>query len=489
MRKICSFILVICLMAMVLFVNAFAAEAPAEGIVLRVSGETSSGEIVFYDDYEDHAAGWEAAIDLARNSSEMNAKGFKRVVVDFYADWNAGDANGVFGPSGDDGFQYSTIYVPDDVRITLNLNGHTIDRGLLEWEYDGEVMYIDADADVVINDGTITGGWSCNGAGGIHINDDANVVLNNVNVVGNCIEDDDGAGIAVYDGATLTMNGGSVSNNTSYGEYLFVYGGGVYIEDASAFFTKVTFENNQGLGLSTHGAAVYVDDGTLVMDDCQVIGNGWQSATTQNTGACTIIDISNGSNVTMIGTDFLANGYAQEAYISLNTYRYTSVIRNVASSLTMEACTFSDNKQVYLIDAEAAMLTAVNSDFTGNDSYTFYGNCANVLNNTFTNCRFSYNKPTLNLDNTFDFTFYFNTNHANLTFIDCDSGEATFNDARRATFVDSDVNTEYPVGSIFGGDSVAMVLAMAALLISLAALGVTIASNKKKVATTSEREA
>ena len=45
MRKICSFILTICLMAMVLCVNAFAAEAPAEGIVLRVSGETGSGEI------------------------------------------------------------------------------------------------------------------------------------------------------------------------------------------------------------------------------------------------------------------------------------------------------------------------------------------------------------------------------------------------------------------------------------------------------------
>ncbi len=489
MRKICSFILVICLMAMVLCVNAFAAEAPAEGIVLRVSGETGSGEIVFYDDYEDHAAGWEAAIDLARNSSEMKAKGFKRVVVDFYADWNAGDANGVFGSSSGDGFQYSTIYVPDDVRITLNLNGHTIDRGLVEWEYDGEVMYIDADADVVINDGTITGGWSCNGAGGIHINDDANVVLNNVNVVGNCVEDDDGAGIAVYDGATLTMNGGSVSNNTSYGEYLFVYGGGVYVEDASAFFTDVTFENNQGLGLSTHGAAVYVDDGTLVMDACRVIGNGWQSETDNYTGACTIIDISNGSNVTMIGTDFLANGYAYEAYISLNTERYTSVIRNVASSLTMEACTFSDNKQVYLIDAEAAMLTVLNSDFTGNDSYAFYGNCANVLNNTFTNCRFSYNKPALKLDSAFDFTFYFNTNHANLTFIDCDSGEATFNDASRATFVDSGMTTKYPVGSIFGGDSVAMVLAMAALLISLAALGVTIASNKKKVTAQSEGEA
>ena len=40
---------IFCLMAMVLCVNAFAAEAPAEGIVLRVSGETG-GEIVFYDD-------------------------------------------------------------------------------------------------------------------------------------------------------------------------------------------------------------------------------------------------------------------------------------------------------------------------------------------------------------------------------------------------------------------------------------------------------
>lgn len=489
MRKICSFILTICLMAMVLCVNAFAAEAPAEGIVLWVSGETSSGEVVFYEDYEDHAAGWEAAIDLARNSKEMKAKGFKRVVVDFYADWNAGDANGVFGPSGDDGFQYSTIYVPNNVRITLNLNGHTIDRGLVEWEYDGEVMYIDQNADVVINDGTITGGWSCNGAGGIHINDDANVVLNNVDVVGNCVEDDDGAGIAVYDGATLTMNGGSVSNNTSYGEYLAVYGGGVYVEDSSASFTGVTFENNQGLGYPTHGAALYVDDSTLVLDSCHIIGNGWYSAADQYTGAFTIIDITNGSNVTMKGTDFSTNGYPYEAYMKLRTYRYTSVIRDVASSLTMEECTFSDNKQVYLIDAEAAMLTAVNSDFTGNDSFAFYGNCANISDNTFTNCRFSYNKPALKLDSAFDFTFNFNTNHSNLTFVDCDFGEATFNDARRATFVDSDMNTEYPVGSIFGSGSMTMVMAMAALLISVASLVVAIASNKKKVAAKSEGEA
>ena len=38
-------------------------------------------------------------------------------------------------------------------------------------------MYIDEDADVIINDGTIKGGYSCNGAGGIHINDNANVTF------------------------------------------------------------------------------------------------------------------------------------------------------------------------------------------------------------------------------------------------------------------------------------------------------------------------
>lgn len=394
----------------------------------------------------------------------MNNKGFLRVVVDFYADWNA-NSIGEFGDSDDDGFQYSTLYVPQNTRILLNLNGHTINRGLKEWEYDGEVMYIDNHANIVINNGTITGGWSCNGAGGIHINDNANVVLNNVNIVGNNVEDDDGTGIAVYDGATLTMNGGCVSNNTSYSTFPAVYGGGVYIEDSSAFFTDVTFQNNQSVEFPTHGAAVYVDDGTVVMDKCKVIDNGRQIKNNgiQYTGAYTIIDISNGSHVALKDTVFLTNGYAQEAYTGINTQLHTAVIKITASDLTMEKCTF-----------------------TGNDSFAFYGYCANISNNTFTNCRFSYNKPMLDLND----TFYFSVRQTHLKFIDCDFEESTFNDHSRATFIDSDGNTKSPVGSIFGEGSLPMIFSLLAIITSIASICISVTLNKKKeVPTTASKMA
>jgi hypothetical protein len=106
----------------------------------------------------------------------MKAKGYDRIVVDFYADWIA---TGSFTDDwiNGDGFKNDTIYIPDDAKVTLNLKGHTINRGLTSLLIDGEVIYIDTEAVVIIKDGTITGGYSENGAGGIHIRSGANVTL------------------------------------------------------------------------------------------------------------------------------------------------------------------------------------------------------------------------------------------------------------------------------------------------------------------------
>jgi hypothetical protein len=48
-----------------------------------------------------------------------------------------------FASNWGDGFAWSTIYVPENANISLNLNGHTINRGLEDSEDDGEVIYID----------------------------------------------------------------------------------------------------------------------------------------------------------------------------------------------------------------------------------------------------------------------------------------------------------------------------------------------------------
>ena len=474
MKKIFTIVLTICMLASVLCVPTFAAESNT--IMVSVSGLKEDGTIIGLNHWTEFADGWEAAVDFACDEDFMEKNGYIRIVVDFRGDWNANE-NGEFGKSSWTGFQYSTIYVPDDVRITLNLNGHTINRTLKEWEHDGEVIYIDEDADVIINDGTISGGWSCNGAGGIYIDDGANVTLNNINIVGNKVDDADGAGIAVYNGATLTMNGGCVSRNVSYNS---VRGGGVFIDEASANFKGVTFQDNQGIDFSTLGVVVYVEDGTVDMEDCEIVGNGLTKASNGDTCqvAYSIIDISSDSNVTMKNTRFLDNGYAQEIYVERNTLKYTTVINSVASYLTMEKCTFNDNNQVYLIQSEATVLNAVDSDFTQNNSFAFYGNCANGSNNRFTSCKFSYNDPVLKLDD----TFFFNISNSGLTFLDCDLGEATFNNKNAAQFVDTKtLNSDKFPASIFGEGSLVIIVAFTALMVSVISLVINIFSKKSKV--------
>ena len=165
---------------------------------------------------------------------------------------------------------------------------------------------------------------------------------------------------------------------------------------------------------------------------------------------------------------------SQEVYTNYTTQRYTAVIGITASNITMDTCTFTDNKQVYLIESEAAIWNALNCDFTGNDSFAFLGNCANGWSSTFTNCRFSYKEPMLNLDS----TFCFNIKHTDLTFIDCDFGEATFNDRSCAAFVDSNMNQ---VGSVLGEGSPAMVVSLLALMVSVASISISISLYKKKL--------
>lgn len=487
MKKILAILMTICLLTSALSISASAAEEtlsdPAEGTLLRVTA-TKGEDTVLIGDYTNFEEGWNIAVKEGR-TTRTKFTGYERVIVDFYTDWISADDGNFTDDKWQEGnrlgFNNDTIHIPDDAILTINLNGHTIKRVLPDSISDGEVMYIDEDADVIINNGTITGGKSTNGAGGIHIHD-AHVTLNNVHIVGNLADNDDGGGIALYDDATLVMNGGSVSNNITHGNSFIVYGSGVYIHESSAFFTNVTFENNQGRERSTQGAAVYVDDGTLSMDNCKVIGNGLEEPASgdERRAAYSIISIVGGSNVTLQKTAFLQNGYPREVPVSYNTQKFTAVISSKASYLTMEKCTFADNKQVYLIESEATVLNVTESDFSGNQSFAFFGNCARGFNSAFTNCKFSYNEPMLKLDD----TFCFNLSDAGLSFIDCEFGDATFNNKGAAQFVDTDVanGRSLRFGSIFGEGSLSMIVALLALIASGVSIFLTVYYNKKKTA-------
>ena len=476
MKKIFGMILAVCLMVTLLCVSAFADEAPASDVVLRVSALKKDGSTVIVADHNVFDDGWNAAMELAVNKEELKKNDYIRVIVDLYADWIAVDGEFTDDFWNGEGFNWDAIRFCEDVKMTLNMNGHTIDRGLTDYELNGEVIFIGENADVIINDGTIKGGYSNTGAGGIHIDDGANVTLNDVRVVGNGVRDDDGAGIALYDGATLTMNGGSVSDNVSISsspQFLVVYGGGIYAKDSTVVLNGVTLQNNQGFRYGVHGAAVYVDNGVLSMDNCRIIDNGLKTDEKQSESAYTIVHSTGGSDVTIQNTVFSNNGGDRSTYRGSDNWSETYVIMAFNGTLVMENCDFKENEQFFLLGAGGAALSISDTDFTGNQASAFNGFGASGKSNTFTNC--SFEKGSSEQDG--DYTFAFTRDDSKLSFINCTFGSATFNNKNAAKFEKS---SRELAGSVFSEGSLAMIVSVAALVASIASVGVSVALNKKK---------
>ena len=506
MKKLFALALTICLMLTALCITAFAAEPPAEGVVLRVSGLLSDGNLVTYEDHKGMETGWNAAIDLALNTETLKEQGFKRVVVDLYADWTA--KNEDFGEDSD-GFDEGAIVFPEDVHITLNLNGHTIDRALTEWEYDGSVIYICEDADVIINDGTITGGYSCDSAGGIDIAEYATVILNNVHVKGNWVEDDLGGGIAVLYRASLTMNGGSLCDNVADESYSAALlgaedngGGGIFVKDASIVLEGVTIQNNQiaGAGYDAYGAAICAVNSRVTMNNCNVTGNGIEDDAKGFVCPDNIICGLQQSTFTITNTTFTNNG-------TIEGTPHAVLYLNGKPILNMDNCTFTGNNADNLIEG-VPDFSIWNCTFLDNNSNVLaLGDMFGGDKLTFNNCTFNNNLNT-SRDYYTTFGFYFRDKEdLDLTFTDCDLGNSTFShegfykivSTAKPEAVPEEVIPEETVpeettpekiiteettpsmeGTILNaGSSMSMVVALLALCVSVASLVATIMLYKK----------
>ena len=441
MKKFLAILMAICLMASVLCVPALAAEPtdePAAGTVLRATALLKDGKTIeFIGDYNNFEAGWNAAMDIAESPSEMATKGYDRIVVDIYADWNAVNGNftdDAWYETNGPGFNNDTIYIPDDARVTLNLNGHTINRGLTHTHSDGEVIYVDEDADFIINGGTnggtITGGYSDNGAGGIHIKKGANVTLNNVHILGNHSISDNGAGISLVD-ATLTMNGGSIKDNLLYEGN----GGAIYAEDSTVFLNNVEIKNNQTLTDNTHGAAIYADDSAFVLNECTIDGNGIKDEAKKFYAASSII-YGVDSSISIKKSTFVNNGDMTYKEISNGTVKpYITDVSSLFSlnetTLTIEdGSDLSNNKTGYLIKTTSdSMLGISDSTFKDNKSIVLYS-VDHLDESYFQNCTFNNNKsPYAKTISNVAYTF--NVMDNSITFYDCNMGDSTIdkNDA------------------------------------------------------------
>ena len=119
-------------------------------ISLHENFEEGWNEAIYYATHLEEA--WNSAERYETEAErEEGAKGFVRIEVTLYGDWNA-DSNGSLG-SGI-GFKDGAIYIPKGASITVNLAGNTINRGVTN----SKAIYVDSELATSIRNGTVLGG-------------------------------------------------------------------------------------------------------------------------------------------------------------------------------------------------------------------------------------------------------------------------------------------------------------------------------------------
>ena len=324
-------------------------------------------------EYTDFVAGWNAGVQAAEDKSET-------VEVVLYADWKA-NSNGSFG-SGK-GFKADAIYVPEDITdLTLNMNGHTIDRGLYVWDdfekdavvnngrKSGEVMHIDEDAEgIIVKNGTITGGNNLN-YGGIYI-DEATVLFDNVKFISNKSEQ----------GGALYNNEGHITFTGCYFERNYaVYGGAVYSDYDDVTIDNCDFKNNKA---KYGGGAVYNYGAEFVIKNTNFIENE----------AKNITEYSTSTSYTGDGGALYCDGGSTEVsnciFDGNESYSKGGALNHNAGSLNVTDTTFKNNSAV-------------------DNRYAYGGACFLNNNAQFTGCEFLNNSAVdtgaCYVDDTVDFT-------------------------------------------------------------------------------------
>ena len=143
----------------------------------------------------------------------------------------------------------SVLSVASGQNITLDLNGHTLDRNLKEYrQQDGAVLIIQEGAILSIRDsgepgGVITGGYHDNGGG---IVNHGSLIMDSGCVTGNTAVKS-GGGIANY--GSMILMGGRITGNTSLRE-----GGGIY--------------NHAKAHLTVYGSTVFSNSAPRHQDIC-----------------------------------------------------------------------------------------------------------------------------------------------------------------------------------------------------------------------------
>ena len=183
-----------------------------------------------------------------------------------------------------------TLEIPKNNTVTMDLNGHKLDRKLTQrGEGGGQVITVRSGATLNLSNGTLTGAWGRGGGGLVNENGTAN--LTNVIITGNVGEDRGGG---IYNYGTLTMTGGEITNNISQDKTDPKGGGGLFnAKNCTATLTNVTISGNE---TQHYGGGGICNFGTLNLNGVTIQNNKagshggaiWEEGTLYMQGANTI---------------------------------------------------------------------------------------------------------------------------------------------------------------------------------------------------------
>ena len=303
-------------------------------------------------------------------------------VITMLRDWTLGDR----------------LVLGEGKTAKIYMSGHKIDRNLSDSEGDGEVIYLsegsnltlmgysDPESGVAIytdipykawystgthystyikTGGLVTGGWSTNGAGGVHMKEGSTLTIDNVAVSGNQADTNwlgsngYGGGI-MMDGestALIMKNSAIISYNSALDD-----GGGVYINNAKGTVTMtgstINYNYAAGNGGGIYGDStnhlIYLNEGSMIVGNSAKEGGGIYLSDTDfvirssdskagisyntardGSGGAIYIDSQPGSN----------SGIIQGIKMSCNTCsKYGGAIYLHQEQTSVSRCTITDNR-------------------------------------------------------------------------------------------------------------------------------------------------
>ena len=217
----------------------------------------------------------------------------------------------------------STLSIESGKTVTIDLGGHTLDRKLTQrGEGGGQVITVRSGATLNLSNGTLKGGWGGD-SGGIN-NEGGTANLTDVNITG-CVGDDRGGGICNRSGSTLTMTGGSITNNISNDHGSISGGGGLFnASGATATLTGVTITGNEA---KVTGGGGICNLGTLTVDGCTIQNN---VAKTEGGGIWT----ETGKTLNMQGAMTVTGNTKAGTGLTNNLFLRTDAVITVTGALT-----------------------------------------------------------------------------------------------------------------------------------------------------------